>query len=66
MLQFLCVSGAHNDYVEEEGKGRSKNYPHERLKFQNFLMVVLLLRVNIDDTSQCMHNVIALCISIII
>ena len=65
MLQFLRVSGAHNDYEEEEGKGRSENHPRERLKFQNFLMVVPLLRVNIDDTNQCMHNVITLCISII-
>ena len=65
MLQFLRVSGAHNDYEEEEGKGRSVNHACERLEFQNFLMVVLLLSLDVDDASQRMHSVIALCIGII-
>ena len=65
MLQFLRVSGAHNGYEEEEGKGRSVNHPCERLEFQNFLMVVPLLSLDVDNTSQRMHSIIALGISII-
>ena len=33
----------HSDNEEEEGKGRSVNRPHKRLKYQNIPMVVALL-----------------------
>ena len=36
------ISGAHN-YIRAEGKGRSMQRPHKRLKFENVLTVVLLL-----------------------
>ena len=39
--------------------------PRERLKFQTFLTVVALLSLDLDDASQRMHNVLALCTSII-
>ena len=47
------------------GKGRSANRPRERLKFQNFLTVVALLSLDVDDASQRMHNELTLCISIV-
>ena len=56
--------GAHNDNEEEKGEGRSVSRPHERLKFQNFLTVVVLLSLDLDDASQRMHSVLALCTSI--
>ena len=55
----------HNNNEEEEGKGRSASRPRQTLKFQNFLTVVALLSLDLDDASQCMHNVLALCTSII-
>ena len=54
------ISGAHNDNEEEEGKGRSAKRPRGRLKFQNFLTVVALLSLDVDDASQRRHNVLAL------
>ena len=39
-------------------EGRSANCPHERL---NFLTVVALLSLDVDDASQCRHNVLGLC-----
>ena len=44
--------GAHNDSEEKEGKGRSVNRPRGRL---NFLTVVVLLILGIDDASQRMY-----------
>ena len=55
------LTGVHNDNEEEKGEERSVNRPRERLKFQNFLTVVALLSLDLDDTSQRMHNVLALC-----
>ena len=37
-----CSSGAHNE-VRVEGKGRSLQQPHKKLKCENFPMEVLLL-----------------------
>ena len=67
-MKIFIVPGAHNDNEEEKGEGRSTNHPHERLKFQNFLTVVALLSLDLDDASQRMHmhNVLALCTSIIV
>ena len=59
------MPGAHNDNEEEEGKERSVNRPRERLKFQIFLTVVVLLSLDVDDASQCMHNIQTLCKSIV-
>ena len=39
---FNIVTGTHND-IRAEGKGRSLQRPHKRLKFENTLMVVPLL-----------------------
>ena len=50
----------HNDNEEEEGKGRSANRPHERLKFQIYLTVVALLSLDVDDASKHMHSVLTL------
>ena len=42
VITTLHVAGAHND-VRAEGKETSVQRPHKRLKFENVLMVVLLL-----------------------
>ena len=39
----MPLSGAHDNNEEEEGKGRSVKRPRERLKFQIFPTVVVLL-----------------------
>ena len=49
----------------EKGEGRSTSRPRETLKFQKFFKVVALLSLDLDDASQHMHNVLALCTSII-
>ena len=54
----------HGHNEEEEVKGRNANCPCARLKFQIFLTVVILQSVD-NDASQHMHNVLALCISIL-
>ena len=51
--------------IMRKREGRSASHPCERLKFQNFLTVVALLSLDLDDASQRMHNVLALCTSII-
>ena len=60
----LAIPGAHNDNEEEMGEGRSVSRPRKRLKFQNILTVVALLSLDLDDTNQRMHNVLALCTTI--
>ena len=48
-------SGAHND---NDRGGRSMKCPCKRLKFQIFPMVVVLLRLDIDDARQhTMHSI---------
>ena len=51
--------------IMRKREGRSASHPRKRLKFQNFLTVVALLSLDLDDASQRMHNVLALCTSII-
>ena len=51
-----CETGVHNDNEEEEGKGRGANCPRRRVHFQNFLTVVVLLSLDVDDTSQRNHR----------
>ena len=51
-------SGAHNNNEEEKGEERSVDRPCERLKFQNFLTVVTLLSLDVNDASQRRHNVL--------
>ena len=60
------IPGAHNNKEENEGEGRIVNHTHKRFKFQTFLTVVTLLSLDVDDTSQHRHSVLALCISIIL
>ena len=53
ILLLLMAPGVYNDNNEEEkGEERNINHPWERLRFQNFLMVVLLLSSDVDDVSQ--------------